>query len=141
MGTSTDIAAVQRFFETQESRLVLSAYVFGSTARGTQHEDSDVDIAVLLDRVLLPTRRARTDERVRLTSGIIAALHRNDVDLVVLNDVSPGIGRHAITQGVRVFCRSEEADHNYVRDIQLRAADLDPFLRRMRKIKLQALSA
>jgi hypothetical protein len=78
---------------------------------------------------------------VRLTSGIIAALHRNDVDLVVLNDVPPGIGRHAITQGVRVFCRSEEADHNYVRDIQLRAADLDPFLRRMRKIKLQALSA
>ena len=78
---------------------------------------------------------------MRLTSELIHALARNDVDLVVLNDVPPGLGRHAITAGVRVYVADHEADHAFCRDVQLRAADLDPFLRRMRQIKLKALAS
>ena len=33
-----------------------------------------------------------------------------------------------------------DADHAFVRDVQLRAADLEPFLRRTRRLKLQALA-
>jgi hypothetical protein len=39
-----------------------------------------------------------------------------------------------------VYRADPGADHAYVRDVQLRAADLEPFLRRMRRIKLDALA-
>lgn len=38
-----------------------------------------------------------------------------------------------------MYCRDAEADHGFVRDAQLRAADLVPFLQRMRRIKLETL--
>jgi len=77
--------------------------------------------------------------RVRLGSELIAVTGRNEVDVAVLNDVPPGLARAIVTGGVRVYCRDEEADRSFVRDTLLRAADLDPFLRRMREIKLRAL--
>ena len=40
-----------------------------------------------------------------------------------------------------MYVADPEADHAFCRDVQLRAADLDPFLRRMRLIKLRALSS
>ena len=60
------------------------------------------------------------------------------VDLVVLNDTPPGLSRAVITRGRRVFCADAEADHAFVRDTLLRAADLEPWLQRMRRIKLDA---
>jgi len=119
---------------------LVSAYLFGSHAEGRAHRESDVDLGVLLDRRAHSTREARFDERVRLTAWTIGALHRNAVDVVVLNDVPPGLARHIVTTGRRVFCRDPEVDHAFVRDVQLRTADLAPFLRRARRIKLDALA-
>jgi hypothetical protein len=44
-----------------------------------------------------------------------------------------------VTRGVRLHCSDPELDHAFVRDVQLRATDLAPFLRRMREIKLEAI--
>ena len=133
--------ALREFFHRERPPGVVSVYLYGSAARGQAHAQSDVDVAVLLDRACFPSRAQRAEERVRLTSELIHALGNNDVDLVLLNDVPPGLGRHAITAGVRVYVADHEADHAFCRDVQLRAADLDPFLRRMRQIKLRALSS
>ena len=119
---------------------LVSAYLFGSHAAGRAHRESDVDLGVLLDRRTHPTREARFSERVRFTAWAIGALHRNAVDVVVLNDAPPGLGRHVVTTGRRIFCNDAAADHAFVRDVQLRAADLEPFLRRARRIKLDALA-
>jgi hypothetical protein len=59
---------------------------------------------------------------------------------VVLNDAPPSFGRHIVTRGRRVSCADPEADDAFRRDVQLRAADLEPFLRRMRRLKLEALA-
>lgn len=40
-----------------------------------------------------------------------------------------------------IFCSDAAADHAFVRDVQLRAADLEPFLRRLRRVKLEALAS
>jgi predicted nucleotidyltransferase len=98
-----------------------------------------VDVAVLLSREAYPDARARFEERVRLNAWLVAELRTNLVDVVVLNDAPPGLGRRIVTAGVRVFCRDAAADHAFVRDVQLRAADLEPFLRRTRRVKLAAL--
>jgi predicted nucleotidyltransferase len=45
---SRDIEARVAAFLARDPRDVVAAYVFGSVARGTAREDSDVDVAVLL---------------------------------------------------------------------------------------------
>jgi predicted nucleotidyltransferase len=119
---------------------LVSAYLFGSHAAARAHRESDVDVAVLLDRRAYPDARARFGERVRLATALIAELHTHRVDVVVLNDAPPGLGRRIVTAGRRLLCRDPGADHTFVRDVQLRAADLEPFLRRARRVTLAALA-
>jgi predicted nucleotidyltransferase len=114
-------------------------YLFGSYAEARAHAESDVDLGVLLHRDLYPTPRERFAERVRLTAWLIGVLGINAVDVVILNDAPPELGRRIVTQGQRVYCADTQRDHAFVRDVQLRAADLAPFLRRTRRIILQAL--
>ena len=118
---------------------VLAAYLFGSYAAGRAHRESDVDIALLLDRSTHATPRSRFEARLRLIAELAHALHRNDVDVVILNDAPPTLARAILTKGRQVMCRDPEAAHAFVRTTLLRAADLEPFLRRMRARKLAAL--
>ena len=129
-----------RHFKDTAVSGVISVYLFGSHAAGRAHRQSDVDIGVLLGRSTHPTARDRFEERVQLTSDLIAALHVNAIDVVVLNDAPPVLARCIVTAGRRVYCADPAADHAFVRDVQLRAADLEPFLRRTRRSKLAALA-
>lgn len=118
---------------------LVSAYLFGSHAAGRAHAESDIDVGVLLDRGRYPGPQERFAERVRLTSWFMGLLGVNAVDVVVLNDAPPELGRRIVTRGQRLYCADHQLDHAFVRDVQLRAADLEPFLRRTRKVKLQVL--
>ena len=119
---------------------VQAAWLFGSYCEGRSHRDSDVDLAVLLEHERYPDARARFEIRVAMTADIVALLHRNEIDLVVLNDAPPRFARHIVLDGRLVHCSGPEAEHAFRRDVQLRAADIGPFLDRMRRIKLEALS-
>ena len=118
---------------------VASVYLFGSRAAGRAHAGSDVDVGVLLRWDRFPTAPERFEARLRLAADLGIALGRNDVDLLVLNEAPPTLGRRIVTEGQRVFCAEPELDHAFVRDVQLKAADLAPFLRRTSRIKLDAL--
>ena len=95
---------------------------------------------MLLDRNLLPTRKGRFGASLWLRAELAAALATERVDLVVINDAPPLMARRIVTEGLRVLCKNSEIDHAFVRDVQLKAADLQPFLDRMQKIKLEALT-
>jgi uncharacterized protein len=123
-----------------EGTSVVSAYLFGSHAESRAHRESDVDVGVLLDRRALPVTRDRFEAALRLSAHLQSTLGTRQVDLVVLNDAPPGIGRAIVNRGCRLVCSDEEADHAFVRDVQIRAADLEPFLRRTRRLKLEALA-
>lgn len=127
------------YFRDQSRFAVISVYLFGSHGAGRAHRESDIDVGVLLDRERHPSREERFEARVRLGSDLIDVLDWNEVDVVILNDVTPLLGRRIVTEGRRVFCMDPEADVRYIRDVQLRAADLRPFLERTRRIKLEAL--
>ncbi len=129
--------ALQRKLRTFSG--VQSAYLFGSHARGTSHRESDVDIGVLLSRDLFPSKKARFDQRLLMMTQLQDVTEGRTVDLIILNEAPPGLGRHVVIDGKRIYCPDPAADHDYVRDIQLRAADLKPFLERMRRLKLEAL--
>lgn len=137
-----DIAALERKIgETlaESEAKIVSGYLFGSHAEGRAHRESDVDVAVLFDRAAHPDAADRFDNRLRISTSLQSALRTDHLDLVVLNDVPPGFGRAIVTRGRRCFLTDPEQDHQFVRDVQIRAADLDPFLKRMSRIKLEAL--
>jgi len=116
---------------------VVSAYLFGSHVEGRAHRESDVDVGILLGRQAFPTSRDRFDARLVLGGAIGRSVGTNRIDVVILNDAPPHLGRRIVTEGRRVFCADPEADMAFIRDVQLRAADLGPFLRRMRRLKLE----
>ncbi len=124
------------FFASASLPGVVAVYLFGSSIRGA-HRESDVDIGVLLDRSLYPDRSQRSRLRVDLVSDLIHALRKNEVDLVILNDAPPELAKHVATQGVPVLVNDPEKNLVFVRDAQLRAADIAPFLARMRRLRLE----
>jgi predicted nucleotidyltransferase len=138
--TRTEILEIlSRRMASPEITGVASAYLFGSFAEERMHAESDVDVGLLLDRGAFPGARERFEQRVLLGSRLGGSLGGRTLDVVVLNDAPPLFARAIVTRGRRFHCADPEADHAFVRDAQIRAADLEPFLRRMRQIKLEAL--
>jgi predicted nucleotidyltransferase len=121
---------------------LVSAYLFGSHAEGRAHRESDVDVGILLPYAPASTPKGRFEARISVLSFLISKLgqNANAVDVIVLNDAPPLLGRRIVTHGRRVLCTDPEADHAFVRDVQLRAADLEPFLRRSRQVKLASIT-
>ena len=119
---------------------VAAVYLFGSHAAGRAHRESDVDLGVLLRWEAMADRRDRFAVRLRLAGELGRLAAPAAPDVVILNDAPPLLGRHVITTGARIYLADAAADHAYVRDVQLRAADLSPFLARMRRLKLEWLA-
>ena len=138
-GSAQVAERLRTHFRGMRGAAVASAWLFGSHGESRAHSESDVDVGVLLDRRLAPTARERFDLRVRLTSDLIHALRNNDVDLLVLNDAPPLLARRIIRTGIEVFCRDPGLARDFRRDVQIRAADLAPFLERYRRMTLDAL--
>ncbi|MEE9218139.1 MAG: nucleotidyltransferase domain-containing protein [Acidobacteriota bacterium] len=130
---------LRAYFETQTPAGVVSAYLFGSHARNAAHAESDVDVGVVADYRTLPERTERGRLALRLASDLIAVTHRNEVDVVVLNDASPELAADVLRRGLSLFCGDAAADQAFVRATLLRYADLRPFLTRTRRLKLRAL--
>jgi len=86
---------------------IQAAYVFGSVASGRARADSDVDVAVLIDRRVPPGRILKY--RLKLMADLGTALHRSDVDVVILNEASPLLAHRVLSQGTLVFERSAPA--------------------------------
>jgi predicted nucleotidyltransferase len=136
----TRLARLGDFFATRPDLGVVSAYLFGSQAEGRAHQESDVDLAVLLDWARHPTAADRFDARLLLIADAMSLLGTNEVDLVILNDLPPLFARSILYGGRRLYVGDEAADRAFLLQTQLVAADLAPWLERMRRLKLEALA-
>lgn len=86
---------------------VLDAYLFGSLARGEAQSHSDVDVAVYLDPAT--PRAAGWGAAAEIGADLIAALGRNDVDVVVLNEAGPLLYHRVLRDGERILARDLRA--------------------------------
>jgi predicted nucleotidyltransferase len=118
---------------------VVAAYLFGSFAEARSHTESDVDVGVLLDRSAYPSSAERFEARVRLAAKLEHDLAPRLPDVVILNDAPPTLAARIVTTGRQIVCRNVDQDYIFRRDVQLRAADLQPFLRRTRELKLRTI--
>jgi predicted nucleotidyltransferase len=135
------VGGVQRYFADRPDLGVAAVYLFGSHAAGRAHRESDVDLGVLLRWEAHPRRDDRFEVKLRLIGELGGVVAPAAADVVILNDAPPLLGRQVIHDGMRIHLADAAADHAYVRDVQLLAADLEPWLRRMRQLKLDWLSA
>ena len=133
-------AALRAYLAAERPAGIVAAFLFGSLADRTDHAESDVDVAVLLDYGAFPDRTSRSRAAVALGTTLIAVVHRNAVDVVVLNDAPPELAAAVVTSGVCLHCADADAERAFTRDALLRYADVRPFLERTRRLKLQALA-
>ena len=80
------------------------AVVFGSSARGTDHTGSDVDVALGFGHGRRPAAR----ELGAIVSRLEEATGQT-VDIVVVEDASPGLAYRIFRDGVEVFVRDRAA--------------------------------
>ena len=113
---------------------IQAGYIFGSVAQGRARPDSDIDIALLLGRRIPEARALRY--KLKLAVELGAALHRNDVQLVILNEASPLLAHRVLSRGVLVFERSRAARVRFQVQTASRYADLVPTMERyVRQLK------
>lgn len=82
---------------------VLEAYLFGSHAQGRAQPHSDIDVAVYIDESL--AEEGAFGYRAQLITEIMAGLHSNDIDLLILNQAPPALYYHVLRDGIRVLSR------------------------------------
>ncbi len=83
---------------------ILEAYLFGSQALGLAQPHSDIDVAVYV----MPTYPLDRNfgYQAELTAALMAALHTNIIDLVLLNRAPPLLYHRIITRGIRLMSRN-----------------------------------
>ena len=86
-------------------------------AQGRARSDSNIDVGVLLGRRLPDARALRY--RLKLAGELGAALHRDDVQLVILNDAPPLLAQRALSRGVLVFDFSPKVNFAMLNAIEI----------------------
>ncbi len=108
---------------------ILDAYLFGSHGRGDATAVSDVDVAVFVAEGLCPP--SPFGYVAALTTDLMQALGRNDVDVVVLNDAPPLLYHRVIRDGVRLVARDARATVTREGRAVSRFCDYVPHLRKI----------
>lgn len=85
---------------------VVTAYIFGSEAKGTSGLLSDIDVAVFIHKGV--NKAERFDLRLRLSNELSAIMNKT-VDLVVLNDSPVPLSYEIIRHGKLIFCDDKSA--------------------------------
>ena len=82
---------------------ILEAYLFGSRATGRAQAHSDIDVAVYVDEK--KTADAAYGYAAELTAHLMAELHSNEIDVVVLNRAPPVLYHRVLRDGRRILAR------------------------------------
>ena len=107
---------------------LVCAYLFGSTARGTDRSNSDLDLAVLLAEDPPPTLEGL---HIQLADALTEATGRR-VDLVVLNRAPVDLIHRVLRDGLLLLDRNRSARIRFEVKARNEYFDLLPYLEQYR---------
>jgi len=109
---------------------VVAAYLYGSRARGTDRPESDLDLAILLDRT--PPATLRTVAR-QVEDAVERAL-RITTQVVTLNTSAPDLTHRVLRDGIVVLDRDRPARLRFEVRARNEYFDLAPLRRLYRRL-------
>ena len=98
--------------EVSKDSAVVALFSFGSLARGDLKPLSDLDFAVLVSRSLDP--RARFEKHLNLIGQFNQVFKTDEIDLVLLNDVSIGFSYNIIFSGRLLYCANRSELNDFI---------------------------
>jgi predicted nucleotidyltransferase len=101
--TSVDIERIRTVLDRYPVRL---AVLFGSQVTGVADASSDVDLAVEFEAAVDDPG----ETLMALLADLSVALDRNDIDLSLVGDLDPRVGRAAFSHGVLLTGSAERAN-------------------------------
>ncbi|MCD6671533.1 MAG: nucleotidyltransferase domain-containing protein [Burkholderiaceae bacterium] len=133
MDTDSGVATLRTYFDTHSDG-VICAWLFGSVARGNARPDSDIDIAVLLERDPPPT----LDASATAMGGDVEAATGLPVDLVILNRAPVDLIHRVLRDGVLLVEHDRDARVRFEVKARNEFFDLKPHLDRYRRVAERA---
>lgn len=91
---------------------IVSVHLFGSQAKGSARDDSDVDCAILFQKSNVPDGVHLLEMRELLHEEL-----KRDVDLVCLNNASPVISMQIYKYGKLIVNNDQKQYSNYVMNL------------------------
>lgn len=130
-------------------RAVAAAWLCGSWSDGARGRRPGGRILGLL---LDPAVHGSPEQRLRVCRAIAGDLRGGPsgenggfdgagLELVVLNDVAPSVARRIVNEGRKLLSPRPEAERQLLREVQLRAADMEAFHRHSRRAVRSAAAA
>ncbi|MCE7733877.1 MAG: nucleotidyltransferase domain-containing protein [Candidatus Heimdallarchaeota archaeon] len=95
---------LESLLELRNHDSIQFAYLFGSQKGGKTDSQSDVDVAVFLNRNIKDPELFRI--RLEIIADIADLLGRDDIDLVILNEDNTTINHAIIENGLLIFERN-----------------------------------
>jgi predicted nucleotidyltransferase len=99
---------LEPFFE--DRREVNFAYLFGSSAEGSETLLSDIDIAVSVEKSMLEERNYSYGYAAHLTALLMQLLKTNRVDVAILEEAPPALKYVVFSRGLLLFRRDRDQE-------------------------------
>ena len=101
--TSFSTGNLIKFLENRPEIIV--SYLLGSQGSGTGSPLSDIDIGILVDKIMAVEKTY--GYRAELSAELISCLKNNQVDVVILNEAPPLLAHRVVRDGIILHCKSE----------------------------------
>ncbi|UCH80617.1 MAG: nucleotidyltransferase domain-containing protein [Nitrospiraceae bacterium] len=118
----TDVKKITDFFRSRKE--VSALYLFGSSVKGNRTDDSDIDIAVLIDDRRLKSRNYDNLKKEYYRASPTFSLR--PVDIVILNTASPYLKHRILKTGEILFDRNRKLRVNFTTKAIIEYIDFRP---------------
>ncbi len=134
------IERLEAYFRGRPELGIAAVWLFGSWAVGRPHWESEIAFGVLPEPASYPDRKSRLALHARLEGELAELVDDPAIDVIVLDDAPPSVARRIVSEGRRLFATDQETVRCFLRDLQIRAADADTFLRLHRRTRSPVLA-
>ena len=122
----------------EKDKEVLFAYLYGSYAQESIHFESDIDVAVYLESADLKRYSKKEEE---LTIELVTRIHKDRIDLRILNVLPLLLQYHVLKDGIPIFVRDDKERVDFETRVMNRFFELKPYIdeyHRMLSLKIKA---